>query len=185
MLLSSISWNDRINLIEGVLADVLAGLASKAPTALVTERVMKALGAEDKQSVAAILIKMAPKHPLAKHEGGTFKAWGRENRRWVWSPGDSTGWSFFTAQGIPETPAAVQRGASAPLAGMSDIDSGFLLDELALLQGKAPGMTGEEMRVVLIKLVEDARDAEPYDPDDIDETEITAEDEPNADDIFG
>lgn len=170
MLLASISWNDRINLIEGVLPDILAGLASKAPTSLVTERITAALGAEDKQAVSAILIKMAPKHPLAAHTGGTFKAWGRENRRWIWSPGDSTGWSFHTAQVSRSDPAS--RGVNT---GTGDIDSGYLLDELAAMQGKADAMTGEEMRVWLIKKVEGAREAPEIDLDAIEEEDITAD----------
>jgi hypothetical protein len=90
MNFSNLPYEERVYAIEGALAGVLAELTHPAPTDLVVGRVARALGHDDKdtrKSVAGVVMKLAPKHPNARHEGSTFVRFGRLCQRWIWTPG--------------------------------------------------------------------------------------------------
>lgn len=169
----SYSWAKRIDLIEGALPEVLAALTYKSPTSLVVERLAARLGVEDNANLSNTLLKIAGSHPLASHDGSEFKSFGKTARRWMWSPGNSSGWRFR------KDDAPAPRATPEAIPGMSDIDSAYLLDELNAKRAKVQDGEGADMLDWLIQLVEDARDADPYDPDALELGE------PNADDIFG
>lgn len=83
------TWNERVAGVENALAVVLPALTHPAPTALVVERVAAELklGADYHQAISSILFKIVKSIPNARHDGSTFKSFGRECRRWVWDPG--------------------------------------------------------------------------------------------------
>lgn len=97
-MFSQLPWPERVALIEAELPAVLATLTYKSPTSLVIERLAKKLDDADLRGLSRTLLKLAPAHPLATHDGPEFKSYGQPARRWNWTPGDSEGWTFRMAE---------------------------------------------------------------------------------------
>ena len=83
MTFSNQSYGGQIWSVQEMLCSVLPPLVLPTPTKVIAERVA-ALLAADSVKVAKILMKIAPDHANATHDGAGFRAYGKEAVRWQW-----------------------------------------------------------------------------------------------------
>lgn len=82
---SEMSWNEARYAVEGALPDILAKLIRPAPTSIIAERVARETDIGTDQ-VAKHLLKLAPTHPNATHNGVVKMRFGRQVTGWLWHP---------------------------------------------------------------------------------------------------
>lgn len=82
---SKLNWRARNAAVEAALRTYLA-LAPDTEVLTTMELAEKLAGPDDAKAVATILSKLAKWMPkaLATHDGETFRAYGKLNKRWRW-----------------------------------------------------------------------------------------------------
>ena len=90
-LLSTMRSDERIRIVDALLAKILPTLKEPSPTGYVAMLAADMFGIAkfdkpERQVMARQIIKAAPRYPCAKRSEETFHKYGREMRRWIWSP---------------------------------------------------------------------------------------------------
>lgn len=150
---SSLSWAERLYMVETALAAELPLLTLPAPTRVVADRIARRLGWESGE-VAEVLFKIAPRCLNASHDGPEQKRFGRTFQGWRWHPqpyaqpeqkGEPA--AVSAAPSPPETPplrsAAPSPGTPAYRAmRLAEVDT--ILAAKPIDDGKFPLGEGEE-----------------------------------------
>jgi hypothetical protein len=84
-MFAQLSYAERVYDVENALSSLLPILHAPAPTRVVAEKLARHLGAPVDE-VARILLKLAPKHAHATHNGRVQMRFGRSMTGWLWHP---------------------------------------------------------------------------------------------------